>query len=47
MWADHGVEFFVHPAMLARPDTGFPQFFHQGRDGQPRGVIQVVKAAQS
>lgn len=41
MWADHGVEFFIHPAMLARPGIGFPEFFRQDRDGLPRGVIQV------
>jgi len=47
MWADHGVEFFVHPAMQASPELGFPEFFRQNRNGQPRGVIQVVKTAQS
>ena len=45
MWADHGVEFFIHPAMQAGPDISFPQFFQQDRDGRPRGVIQVMKAA--
>jgi len=44
MWADHGVEFFIHPAMQAGPDISFPQFFQQDRDGRPRGVIQVMKA---
>ena len=37
MWADHGMEFFIHPAMQARPGLGFPEFFRQDRDGQPRG----------
>jgi len=44
MWVDHGVEFFIHPAMQATPELGFPEFFRQGRDGLPRGVIQVVKS---
>jgi hypothetical protein len=26
MWADHGVEFFIHPAMRAKPAVGFPEF---------------------
>jgi hypothetical protein len=26
MWSDHGVEFFIHPAMLARPSVGFLSF---------------------
>ena len=43
MWADHGVEFFIHPAMRATAERGFPEFFRQDRNGQPRGVIQVVK----
>jgi len=47
MWADHGVEFFIHPAMQAGAEISFPQFFRQDRDGQPRGVIQVVKATRS
>jgi hypothetical protein len=47
MWADHGVEFFIHPAMQAGAEISFPQFFRQDRDGQPRGVIQVVQATQS
>ena len=46
MWADHGVEFFIHPAMQASPEMGFPEFFRQDREGQSRGVIQVVKAAR-
>jgi len=47
MWADYGVEFFIHPAMQATPELGFPEFFRQDRDGQPRGVIQVVKAVRA
>ena len=47
MWSDYGVEFFIHPAMRATPEFGFPEFFRQDRDGQPRGVIQVVKAGKS
>jgi hypothetical protein len=43
MWADHGVEFFVHLAMRARPAVGIPKFFLQDREGRPRGVIQVVR----
>jgi hypothetical protein len=47
MWADYGVEFFIHPAMQATAEKGFPEFFRQDREGQPRGVIRVVKAARS
>ena len=47
MWVDHGVEFFIHPAMLAKADLAFPQFFRQDRDGRPRGVIRVVKAERA
>ena len=47
MWADHGLEFFIHPAMQASPEMWFPEFFRQDRDGQPRGVIRVVKAGRS
>jgi hypothetical protein len=47
MWADHGVEFFIHPAMLALAEMGFPEFFRQDRERQPRGVIQMLKAARS
>jgi hypothetical protein len=47
MWVERGVEFFIHPAMRAAPEVGFPDFFRQGPDGQLRGVIQVVKAARS
>ena len=43
MWADHGVEFFIHPAMRATAERGFPEFFRQDRNGQSRGLIQVVK----
>jgi len=43
MWAEHGVEFFVHPAMQANPEMDFPTFFRQDRDGRPRGVIQVIR----
>ena len=41
MSADHGVEFFTHPAMRAKPAVGFPEFFRQDREGLPRGVIQI------
>jgi hypothetical protein len=44
MWADHGVEFFIHPAMRANPTVGFPEFFRQDREGLPRGVVQVVRS---
>jgi hypothetical protein len=47
MWVDHGVEFFIHPAMQARAMVGFPEFFRQDRDGVPRGVIQVVRSESS
>lgn len=47
MWSEHGVEFFIDPAMQASPEMGFPEFFRQDRDGQPRGVIRVVRAARS
>jgi hypothetical protein len=40
-------EFFIHPAMQASQEMGFPAFFRQDRDGQRRGVIQVVKAART
>lgn len=46
MWMEHGVEFFVHPAMQAAPGTGFPEFFRQDREGQPRGVIQLQRTAR-
>ena len=44
MWADHGVEFFIHQTMQAAPVIGFPEFFRQDRDGRPRGVIQVIRS---
>ena len=47
MWAEHGIEFFVHPAMQATPEMGFPEFFRQARDGSSRGVIQVVRTVKS
>ena len=46
MWAEHGVEFFIHPAMQASSEMSFPEFFRRDRDGQPRGVIQVVKVVR-
>jgi hypothetical protein len=46
MWVEHGVEFFVHPAMASR-EIGFPEFFRRSRDGRPRGVIQVIRAGRS
>jgi len=47
MWVDHGVEFFIHPAMQASAAVGFPEFFRQDRNGVPRGVIQVVRSESS
>jgi hypothetical protein len=47
MWVDHGGEFFIHPAMQATSDLGFPEFFRQDRDGQPRGIVQVIQAGKS
>lgn len=47
IWADHGVEFFIHPAMHAQPGTTFPAFFRRDRDGLPRGVIQVIRTDRS
>jgi uncharacterized protein DUF6932 len=46
MWAELGVEFFIHPAMRATAEMDFPEFFRQDRDGEPRGVIRVMKAAR-
>ncbi len=46
MWADYGVEFFIDPAMQAGLQMGFPEFFRRDRDGQPRGIIQVVRVAE-
>jgi hypothetical protein len=43
MWVEQGVEFFVHPAMQASREMGFPEFFRRSRDGVPRGVIRVVR----
>ncbi|MEZ5402633.1 MAG: hypothetical protein R2729_23360 [Bryobacteraceae bacterium] len=43
MWAEHGVEFFIHPAMQAEPDVGFPAFFRSDRDGLPRGIVRIVR----
>ena len=47
MWAEHGVEFFIHPAMQATPNMGFPEFFRQARDGSPRGLVRVVGKGKS
>ena len=44
MWADHGVEFFIHPAMQATPEEGFPEFFRHDRTGRARGVIRVIRS---
>jgi len=44
MWADHGVEFFIHPTMQAKPAVGFPEFFRQDREGLPRVVIQIIRS---
>ncbi len=46
MWADHGVEFFIHPAMQAGTEMDFPSFFRRDRDGRPRGIIHVIKAVR-
>ena len=47
MWTDHGVESFIHPAMQLSPEMGFPEFFRQDREGQQRGIIQVMRAERS
>jgi len=47
MWADHGVEFFIHPAMQATAEEKFPQFFRHDREGRPRGVIQVIRSKRN
>ena len=47
MWADHGVEFFTHPAMQASPSVAFPEFFRHSREGIPKGVIQIVRSETS
>ena len=44
MWADHGVDFFIHPAMQATPEEDFPEFFRHDREGRPRGVIRVLRS---
>jgi hypothetical protein len=44
MWSDHGVEFFIHPAMQATPEENFPQFFRHDRDGRARGVIEIIRS---
>ncbi len=44
MWAEHGVEFFIHPIMDAAPNVGFPEFFRSDREGRPRGVIRMLRA---
>jgi len=44
MWADHGVEFFIHPPMQPTEDEGFPEFFRHDRAGRRRGVIRVIKS---
>ena len=43
MWADRGVEFFIHPTMQASPEAAFPEFFRQDRNGDPRGIVRIVK----
>jgi hypothetical protein len=47
MWVEHGVEFFIHPAMQATPELGFPEFFREDRDGRQRGIIRVINAEKS
>jgi len=44
MRADHGVEFFIHPAMQATAEEGFPEFFRRDRTGRSRGVIRVIRS---
>ena len=46
MWAEHGVEFFIHPAMQATPEEAFPVFFRHDRAGRPRGLIRVTRSQQ-
>ena len=43
MWADKGIEFFIHPSMRASAEEAFPQFFRQDRDGNARGVVLIAK----
>ncbi|MCB9385252.1 MAG: hypothetical protein H6509_11600 [Bryobacterales bacterium] len=45
MWADYGVEFFIHPIMSAREDESFPAFFRHDRDGKPRGLIRILESS--
>ena len=50
MWTDVGGSrrgVFIHPAMLAKPTIGFPEFFRQDRDGTTKGVIQVGRSESS
>jgi Family of unknown function (DUF6932) len=47
MWSDHGVEFFIHPAMQATAEESFPAFFRHDREGRTRGVIQVIRSKGS
>lgn len=44
MWADHGVEFFIHPTMQATDEEGFPEFFRHDRTGRSRGVVRVLRS---
>lgn len=46
MWADHRIEFFIHPAMKATAEQGFPDFFRHDRTGRARGVIRVVRSGK-
>ena len=54
MWSDHGVEFFIHPAMQATPEMGFPGVLSTGsgratarRDsGGEGGKIMIKSDAQ-
>ena len=32
MWADHGLEFFIHPVMRASVEAGCPEFFRHDRE---------------
>jgi hypothetical protein len=47
MWIEHGVEFFIHPAMEAGGGLGFPEFFRCDRNGRARGGIRVVKEGEA
>jgi hypothetical protein len=51
MWADHGVEFFIHPAMQANRRSGFRIFsgrienvFLEGRNSGNQVEIVVTKS---